>query len=231
MTLFWEKVRDDMNLEQIRREVENLVDDPSYDSETIDQYINQALEYVAANVLLPTLRRIGVVSTVVNQAYSDIRSIGSDSFSGILKRVIRSDGKFPQVYANLELFLDDYPTLDQEGDVEAVCLDGFTLWYQKIPAESSNLTVLCYINPSPLVDDKDTPPLDVPSHLHRKLFVNGASYMIYDQIEDGIDGEKINTTSNFFHSFEERSPDSGITKLREWLGKRRAHHISSVWRV
>lgn len=219
-----------MKLEHIRREVENLVDDPSFDSETIDQYINQALEYTAAQVSLPTLKRVGVITTEIGQAYSDIRSIGDEAFSGILRKVVRYDGKFPQVYSNLELFIDDYPTLDQEGDVEAVCLDGFTLWYQKIPSTATNLTLVYYVNPSPLTKDEDE-PTDIPSHLHRKLLVNGSSYLIYDQIEDGVDGEKINTTNNFFHSFEERSPDSGITKLKEWIGKRRVHHISSIWRV
>lgn len=217
-----------MKLEHIRREVENLIDDPSFDSETIDQYINQALEYVASQINLPTLKGLGVVSTEVGQAYTDMAVISGESFSGILRLVVREDGKFPTIYADLESLILEYPTLDQEGSVEAVALDGRTLWYQKIPTSETPLTVVYFRNPAPLVKDSDVPS-DTPNHLHRLLYVHGAAYLIYDQIEDGIDGAKVNTTNHFFHSFDENSRTSGITKLREWLGKRKVHHISSVW--
>lgn len=217
-----------MKLEHIRREVENLVDDPSFDSETIDQYINQALEYVASQINLPTLKGLGVVSTELNQAYTDMSVISGNNFSGILRLVVREDGKFPTIYADLESLILEYPTLDQEGNIEAVALDGNTLWYQKIPTTETPLTVVYFRDPAPLVKDSDIPS-DTPSHLHRHLYVHGAAYLIYDQIEDGIDGEKVNTANHRWQSFDENNKLSGITKLREWLGKRRVHHISSVW--
>jgi hypothetical protein len=216
-----------MNLEAIRNEVENLVDDQSYDADTIDRYINDTLAFAAGLVSLPTLKMIGVVDTVVGQAY--MSAVPADStFSGVLRRVKKADGKEPRIYPDLERFLDDY-TMDNEGQVEAVCLEGSVLWYQKIPSTPETLTILYFKNPSPLSQDNDEPS-DFPGHTHRKLFVHGTAFTIFDQIEDGVEGDKVNTQSQFFHSFNSRNPDSGINKLREWLARTQPHHISSVWR-
>ena len=216
-----------MNLEAIRNEVENLVDDASYDADTIDRYINDTLAFAAGLVNLPSLKRIGSVETVVGQAFCSVVPADS-SFSGVLRRVKKSDGKEPRIYPDLERFMDDY-AMDNEGAVEAVVLEGTVLWYQKIPATPETLTILYFENPSLLSKSADEPS-DFPAHIHRKLFVNGTAFMLFDQIEDGVDGDKVNTQSQFFHSFNEKNPDSGINRLREWLAKTQPHHISSVWR-
>ncbi len=216
-----------MNLEAIRTEVENLVDDSSYDADIIDSYINETLIFAAGLVNLPTLKMIDVVDTVQNQAYTSVIPANS-TFSGVLRRVKKADGSEPRIYPDLERFLDDY-TMDNEGAVEAVCLEGSTLWYQKIPSSPETLTILYFKNPSPLSKDGDEPS-DFPSHIHRKLFVHGTAFTIFDQIEDGVEGDKVNTKNHFWHSFSESNPESGITKLREWLARTQPHHISSVWR-
>ena len=216
-----------MNLEAIRNEVENLVDDSSYDADTIDRYINDTLAFAAGLISLPTLKMIGVVDTVVDQAYTSIVGVDPD-FSGVLRRVKKLNGNEPRIYPDLERFLDDY-TMDNVGEVQAVCLEGSVLWYQKIPSTPETLTILYFKNPSPLSQDGDEPS-DFPAHIHRKLFVHGTAYIIFDQIEDGVEGDKVNTVSHFFHSFSSKNPDSGINKLREWLARTQPHHISSVWR-
>ena len=91
-------------------------------------------------------------------------------------------------------------------------------------------TLIYYTSPTLLSKNADSPS-QFPDHLHRKLFVHGAAWMIFDQIEDGIEQDKkVNTQSQFFHSFSEINKESGIVKLREWIGMNRVHHISSQWR-
>ena len=216
-----------MNLEEMRNEVENLVDDSSFDPDTIDNYLNQMLTYSAGLINLPSLKRISTVVTIEDQAYTSISGLDG-GFSGILRRVKNAEGEEPRIYSNLELLLDDYPTIDEEGDVEAVALEGSTLWYQKIPSSAETLLLLYFRNPSPLIGGDDEPG-DIPEHVHRKLLVHGAAYMIFDQIEDGIEGEKVNTVHNFHQSLNEENKHSGIVKLREWIGRTSKHHISSVW--
>jgi len=218
-----------MNLTQIRTELSNIIQDSSFGIETLNGYINQSILYAGANVDLPHLKGIGTAKTVVNQAYVSLTGL-TGGFSGKLRRVKNSDGDPITIYANLELLMDDYPTMAEEGDVEAVALEGSTLWYQKIPTAAETLTFLYYRNPTTL-SKKDDIPSDFPDHLHRHLFVHGAAWIAYDQIEDDEEDKKVNTKSQFWLSFDEDNKHSGITKLREWIGKTRRHNISSSWRV
>jgi len=87
-----------------------------------------------------------------------------------------------------------------------------------------------YLNPSFLEEDTDI-PTDFPEYLHRKLFVNGAVYFIYDQIEEEVEGKKINTTNYYWQSFSEDNKESGIIKLKEWISRQRIPYISSCWRA
>lgn len=217
-----------LNRLEIRTEIENLVQDSSFTTTVLNDYINQAILYVGANTDIPELKGIGVVTTVLSQAYTTLSGL-TGGFSGKLRRVKDADGNAISIYSDLALLMDAYPTMNEEGEVEAVALEGSTLWYQDIPVEEETLTCLYYRNPAILSSDTESPS-DFPTHLHRQLFVHGSAWIIYDQIEDGIDGEKVNTKGQFWHSFDERNRHSGIVKLKEWIAKTRRHSISSSWR-
>lgn len=217
-----------MNRLQIRTEIENIIQDDSFSETTINEYIAQAILYTAANADIPELKRIGTVETVLEQAYTTLGGL-TGGFSGKLRRVKNAEGDPIEIFSDLALLMDEYPTMNEEGEVEAVALEGSTLWYQDIPAEVETLTCLYYKNPTLLSLDTESPN-DFPEHLHRQLFVQGCAWIIYDEIEDGIEGEKVNTKAHFWLSFDERNRNSGIVKLREWLARTRRHSISSSWR-
>ena len=213
----------------IRTEVENIIQDGSYSSEDLNGYIDQCILYAGAQVDIPALKRIDTVDTVLSQAYVALTGL-TGGFSGKLRRVKNADGDGITIFSSLELLMDEYPTMDEAGDVEAVALEGSTLWYQDIPATVETLTVLYYRDPTTLSADGNSPS-DFPAHLHRDLFVHGTAWIIFDQIEDDAEESKVNTKSHFWLSFDEGNKHSGITKLREWLGKTRRHNISSSWRT
>lgn len=217
-----------MNRLQIRIELENLIQDNSFDSDTLNGYIDQSIVYAAANVDIPELKGIDTVDTVPGQAYATLSGL-TGGFSGKLRRVKDSNKNPISIASDLGLIMDVYPLMDEVGDVEVVALEGSTLWLQKSPAEAMTLTCLFYRNPATLSTDSAIPS-DFPIHLHRQLFVHGSAWLVYDQIEDGIEGEKVNTKSQFWLSFDEGNRHSGIVKLREWLAKTRRHNISSSWR-
>lgn len=217
-----------MNRLQLRTEIENIIQDDSFSETTLNEYIEQAILYAGANADIPELKRIGTVDTIPEQAYTSLSSL-TGGFSGKLRRVKNADGDAIEIFSDLALLMDEYPTMNEEGEVEAVALEGSTLWYQDIPAEAETLTCLYYKNPAVLSLDTESPS-DFPEHLHRHLFVHGAAHIIYDQIEDGIEGEKVNTKAQFWLSFDERNRHSGIIKLREWVSRIRRHNISSSWR-
>ena len=208
-------------------EVANIVQDPSYSSDDIKRYLNLALDFAGQQVPIPNLKRVGTTDTKQDQAWVSLLSLAG-GFSGRLRKCLNSIGNEIEIYPNLDLLLLDYAPLTSEGEVEAVALEGTVLWYQKIPVSPETLTLLYYQNPVDLVADSDE-PADFPEFIQKLLFVHGAAYMIFDQIEDGAEGEKLNTRSNYWQSFDENNKGSGIIKLREWVAQRRVHHISSRW--
>lgn len=212
-----------MNLEEMRDEVKIIIQDPDYNDDEIDKHINQALSYTAGLINLPDLKAIEAVDTIVSQDYVNLSTI-TGGFSGVLRRVVKEGIK---IYPTLELMASDYVgNWDAAGEVEAVCLEGNILWYQKIPEAAESLMLILYVSPAALVEDEDIPN-NLPTSLHKLLLVHGASHFIYNEIEDGIEGEKINTAVHFGFSFNESNRHSGIMKLKEHFGRRRVHHIMS----
>lgn len=215
-----------MNLEELRKEVANVVDDRSFNSEDLDFYINEALQFVAGQIKLPSLKSVGTVS-LLESAYSISLTELTDELIGGLTFAVLSNGQELNIHGNLEALLGKYPELNSVGTPRDVALEHQTLWYH--PMGDFEATLIYYTRPPLLRRNEDTVSC-LPSHLHRQLLVHGAAWMIFDMIEDGVEGKKVNTLSQFYHSFNEDNKNSGIVKLREWLGLNRVHHISSIWR-
>jgi hypothetical protein len=217
-----------MKLEAMRKEVANIVDDSSFNPEDIDRNINYAVMYAAGLVRLPALKRVGIVSLLASAYSVDLRSMTGDEIVGAITHAVLSNGAELVIRTGVEELLVDYPKLDAIGAPQVIALEHQTLWYQ--PMGDYTATLVYYTRPFLLSKNSDSPD-DFPEHLHRNLFVHGAAHIIFDQIEDGIESEKrVNTQSHFFHSFSEMNKESGICKLREWIGMNKVHHISSTWR-
>lgn len=213
-----------MNFLELKDEVEILVDDPSaVIMDRIPGVVNEAVLAVAnaPGIVLPGLKALYTSETVLGQAYLTL----PDNNAEKLLFVSAVDSGTPiSVNNTLEDLLGDYPTLTEEGDVEAVALEGSTLWYHKIPSLATPLLVLYYKKPEVLTLDTDIPSV-IPEHLHRKTIVPYAGMILYNLIEDGIEGEKVNTAVQMnFH-------DQGIIELREYLAARRRGRHHSVWSV
>jgi hypothetical protein len=88
---------------------------------------------------------------------------------------------------------------------------GKRLIYRDVPAVAATLTVHYYEAPDDLDDDTDEPTW-VPEHLHRKLYVAYVCKEIFNKIEDGVEGRKINT-EYYMSEFA-----SGLLALEEAIG-------------
>lgn len=208
-----------MQLSEIREEVSIIIQDDYFTDEIIDAYINDVYLSVTAQCLIPELKGIDTVTTVLSQAYTSLTGVVG-GFSGVLSRVYDSQQRQLVILPTLETLISLNGNLSDSGDVEAVALEGSTLWYYSIPDIESTLTLVYYKNPDLLTSDSDEPTA-IPDFLHRQILVNGASALCFSLVEDGIDGDKVNTTSR------EMSKTDGLRKLREWLGKTRRHYIVS----
>jgi hypothetical protein len=222
-----------MNLSQLQEEISIIVYDLGFTPEIIEGYINDCIEYINSIIVLPGRKAITVVPTTINQAYSALDTVSGLLFNIRILRASCSSGPL-KIYNSLETMFDDYSSdnvgLLEAGELEAVVLEGNTLWYQKVPTVATDITLLYYRKVPELSDANDS-PLDIPKGLHRSLLVHGTCWIIYSQIEEDTEGGMENTKNHFWQSFDERNPHSGIVKLREWVGRSRKHKITSIWNV
>lgn len=101
-------------------------------------------------------------------------------------RKIKVHGAVVQMYRQ-------FSQLDQYGRVIGVAVKGRELFYQRVPETAEILRIRYYRYPDRLRDRYDKPTC-IPEHLVEDLLVNYACWKIYSEIEDGIEGTKVNTT-------------------------------------
>lgn len=209
-----------MQLSDIRDEVQLIVQDTAFTDDIVDGYINAVYNSVVNECLVPEMKGVDTVTTTLLKAYSSLTGV-EGGFSGVLSRVYNSSGVEVTIVPNLEALIALAGNLTDAGSVEAVALEGSTLWYYPIPATVvETLTIIYYRNPTALVNDSDSPDT-LPEFLHREILVNGASSICFDIIEGGLEGLKVNTRSR------ESSKLGGVVKFRQWLAKTRRHYIYS----
>jgi hypothetical protein len=185
--------------------------------------INEAVQQIAEEVILPSLKCVGTVTTSTSLAYVNIKST-IPLFSGKLRYVGTSDGRIKILDGGIEELLVAHPDMTEVGDIDCVAHEGDILWYAKIPSVAKTLTLLYQAVPATLVNDGDI-PTDLPLYLHHGLIVNKTKAVLYDSIEDGIETPKTNTSAALalYSTF--------FIQLGTWVSRRRSNVGNSVWNV
>jgi hypothetical protein len=213
-----------MTFRQLKDEVEVILQDSSADLiDRIPHALNEALFSVADELIseggIPELKRIGTFTTVVGQAWATMPT----GFNGKLLFVGNESESLAIATGGVRQLMEGNPELDSTGDVHTVALEGSTIYYQGIPSSATSFPILYQINPTQWTDDVDTTDTWVPTHLERGLFVHKAASILFNLVEDGIDGEKVNTKAQLgLHA-------GYLTQMREFLARRRPHAMRSVW--
>jgi len=175
---------------------------------------------LVGNILLPALETSAIVTTSLTDAFVALpanyaKELYKVTFAGQLSPI--------DILSNMRVMLEQWDDdLTHEGLVEDVTVVGGRLYYQPIPTEATELTVWFYRLPTLLENfdpsgentgfmdsgdttfqgDDDTGFIDalsddipncLPDHLHKSLLVSYAAKEIFNEIEDGIEGRKINT--------------------------------------
>ena len=171
-------------------EVEDIVDDATFSRTLIKSKINQGLNAVAGQVLLPGLRTSVEILTTVGTnktafAAGFHRDLSRWAHSVTHNRRIKVYGSVPQLFKW-------FSTIDLAGSVVGVAREGSYLYYQRIPAAAETLMINYFTFPTQLSADDDEPDC-LPAHLHSELLVNYACSQIFRRMEDGIEGEAANT--------------------------------------
>lgn len=209
-----------VTLSDLHDEVDILVRDTSDEiANLIDIKINEAFAMVHDLVVIPDLKRIDIFTTVPDQAWTTMPT----GFNGKLLFVGNDSTSLAIADAGVEQLMEVTPLLDESGPVHTVALEGNTLYYQGIPDSATTYPILYVVKPTPLVKDRDEVPSYIPEHLQRGLFVHLAASLLFNIIEDGIEGEKVNTSAQrYLHN-------GYMEQFNAHLASRRTASARSVW--
>lgn len=187
--------------------VQRKVQDASYTPEMILSFLNQGIREIASwkntnpnrglhgEILLPMLETSDTVDTEEDVAMIDLPE---DFLKNLYHVEQESHVPIDIVSGMRELLYWSKGKLDNSGQhVNIVTVQGSTLFYQPIPDTPVELRLHYYKKPPPLTledpESETNVPWCLPEHLHEDLLVNYAAKEIYGEIEDGVDGRKVQT--------------------------------------
>lgn len=178
-----------MNLETMIERVKRVVQDDLYDDDAITELLNAGMMDCAAKVLLPELEHAEDVTTVVSSSFL---AFPTDYHRGLFAAK-DSNGRDAAVYRTFASMLRIWGRSGETGgSVGAVApASGGRMTYVPIPADPQTLTIYYYRKPTAMVADDDEPD-GLPEDAHKAL-VHYACKEIFAEMEDGIEGKKVNT--------------------------------------
>jgi len=189
-----------MTSEELIQLLAESINDETYTSDDLLTWINRVILEIAGGIYLPgenvvspplpDLFEMSTVMTDLNFPYVGLPA----NYHRQLHQVFDEDEREIDLYGSFIAFSSDFPLFNKKGrQVQAACVKGPYLYYQPLPYKEVELTLHYYRRPVLLEDDDDIPD-GIPEHLHDRLIVNRAAQRIFERIENGIDGDKVNTT-------------------------------------
>jgi hypothetical protein len=196
------------NLSDLIVTVRGILQDESFDEDRLITLFNTGIRRCAYLVRLPELESFGsfetdpiTTSVVIPEDWDYSRSLYDASTP--TKQTI-------SVLSSMGLLRSKEPTIDTQvkiGDIEFITVRKGYIVYTPSPSELTLVTCKFFKNPVPLVEDEDFPTC-LPEHLQEPLLVNFALWKCFESIEDGIEGDKVNTVyykNEFNEAIEELS--------------------------
>lgn len=186
-----------MTLEELIAEVQTVIQDSAFTDSMITSTLNRGMQTITKGVILPgryqvtpPLPDLYTIDTIDTNLGSGVCDLPTD-FNRNLIQVLNADKKSIEIYSSFLKFINDNPE-QNDGAVRIVTQHGNRLLYRDIPSVAETLTVHYYASPTELVVSTDKPDV-IPEALQKPLLVGFACADIFNVIEDGIEGQKINT--------------------------------------
>lgn len=194
--------------QDLARKVTNKVQDASYSYDDILAVFNRCLRAISGKFLLPDLEVLRNIETDSNQPSipvpADYQKNLRYAHSTTQNRKIAVFGSVIQLYRN-------FSVLDQTGRVVGMAVKGRFLYYQRVPSSAEAIRINYWAYPERM-RSRYQKPTCLPEHLVEPLLVNFACADIYSEIEDGIEGTKVNTT------YYETKYLQAVAELEAFLG-------------
>lgn len=200
-----------MDLSTLVSRIQSKVQDPSFDpDQDIVPRINQGVGEIASRIALPSLTSLSTV-TCGDGPNTDVPS---DFHANLHHAYNQTTGWYIRVVKSLTDLMAKFPAMNNEGSVTHICRHGDQFYFQNAPGSSSAETILvAYSTSPPSFSFGSTTSIDcIPHELQTQLLVPYACREIYDEIEDGVEGVKVNwnTQNKLF--------EQAMEMLRQFLG-------------
>lgn len=169
-------------------EVQNAVQDASYSYDRIIELFNDCLMELAGEHLFPELEAWADLDT---SAATNNVALPADYMRNLRHCHSLTNNRKVKVYGSLTQLYRWFSSLDQTGAIVGVAPKGRRLYYQRQAAETLRINYFKYPQRLQTREDK---PVEIPWHLAKALLKHYALKELYAEIEDGIEGQQVNTS-------------------------------------
>ncbi len=190
-----------MELSLLTDEISSIIQDSFVSDTDIETRINAIVFEIAQGIQVPG--ELGLTAPLPELLEENTVDLVSTARSITLPDNYQR-GLFPidevSCFDSFAKFIKRYPSMETGEILEAVVVHGKKLFYY--PSLNKTVNILYYRKPEDAIISVE----GIPEHLQRRLIVNGVCKDIFAQIEDGIEGQKVNTnyhTEMFFSAIIE----------------------------
>jgi len=203
-------------------EVMNAVQDASVTYDRILELFNDCMFELAGEFLLPDLEAWADLNTSATASYIQLPA---DYMRNLRHCHSTTYNREIKVYGSLTQLYRKFSNLDQTGNIVGVAPKGRNLYYQRLSAETLRINYYKYPEKLQTREDK---PVEIPWHLAKPLLKHYALKELYSEIEDGIEGQQVNTERHskeyekykeklwMFIGPEERDPQQFLSEEIPW---------------
>ncbi len=184
-----------MDADTLIERVVLVIQDTSFDEDLILGYLNKGIREIAGSIDLPELRVFDTVETSLTDNFVAMPSNYQRKCFAVVSVSDEVRVDRPGELYQYHRFIDRYPVANTGSSVSDVAVNGNTLFYDPVPDSAETLRVEYLRAPATLVSGTAVPD-GIPVHLQESLLVPFASKEVFNLIEDGIEGAKVNYQAN-----------------------------------
>lgn len=186
-----------MNSTELITFVKAKVKDESFSDSEVLALLNEALLKTAHDLCLPGLQASDDLTFAVGD---DLFAALPDDYDHDLWHATNTTEPWQDIKVSTSLHSLQrlYPREDVTGYIRDVAADGSVLHVRPAPQQEQTIRVWYYRLPELLVvplTGTAPEPEAIPPHLHGPVLAYYAIAKLYDEIEDGVDGNKANTNN------------------------------------
>lgn len=200
-----------MDLNTLISRISHKIQDVSYTPEDLVAFINQGIGEIATAVPLPDLDAVGTIEC----GAGPFIALPSDYHANLQHAYNQTQDEPVKVIKAVTDLRAKFPSLNEEGSITHVSPHGKKLYFQPAPGSIAPETLLITYSKQPQLFDLNggVTTIDyIPHLMQAALLVNYACREVFDEIEDGVEGPKIewSTHNKLFNE--------ALENLREFLG-------------